>query len=415
MLWPKKSWAAAIVAVLLAVVVFYAPVVPYSQAISIPGNYKYVKTTCQNLLIGSGSGGTLNFTTTTTVCLMANGTLPAVTVGGYGSVSYSLLGLGVSPYPDEQVVRQGNMTALVYFQHGRAVAAERFCCGQDPEVDPQGVVSVTSATITTAGFGEVNFSASVKNVGGSPVSSMVVFLDAPGLDQNSTADGMTWLEPLAIDQCYIPLQLSVAPGQSCTVSHLVNLPKGGNVNFHVEVRGFVNSASFVYRQDFSQMVPSGGVGRSWVGEFIGGVNTNRVTPLVENSTLDSFAAQRFNTASGEPDIADYNFTQDSASLFGSAWGAMVSEELLFPGGFTPTEYLSYLQNHASGHWSGLTEPAYSQFGYYVGQAPYYTVSANCPVQEIPGQGVNITQYFQSRGCTVTPVPDMIWLVIILAP
>ncbi|MDG7007166.1 MAG: hypothetical protein JRN06_02845 [Nitrososphaerota archaeon] len=103
-----------------------------------------------------------------------------------------------------------------------------------------------------------------------------------------------------------------------------------------------------------------------------------------------FAAQRSKTASAEPDIADYNSTQDSASRFGAARGAMVSEELLYPGGFTPGEYLSYLRNHASGHRSGLTEPAYSQFGYYIGQAPYYTVSANCPVQEIPGQGVNIT-------------------------
>jgi len=81
----------------------------------------------------------------------------------------------------------------------------------------------------------------------------------------------------------------------------------------------------------------------------------------------------------------------------------------------PYLYATELQGSGPHHWSALVNPAYSQFGYYAGEAPYYEVSANCHVTEVPLGGVNITEYFESHGCEVTPVAKVTWLVIILAP
>lgn len=409
----KAGSAAA--AIGLLVFFFAAPVVPYTQAIAIPGNYRYVRATCNNE-VGYFSGTTFTVSTFTEACTKPNGTLPASVVTGYGSLSSLLLGVGTEPFADGLVVSQGNLSALVYFRGGQAVSAEVLGYSKNGSLyDPPGVVAITSASFRLAQFGQLNFTATVENTGRSVLES-AVYLDAPGVDQNRTQDGLTWMSPGPIGTCRSPLSVGLRPGDSCTVSGLVNVQASGNVLYHVEVRGTVNGTPFVTRQGFQQTLPTGGIGRPWVSEFIQDVNGERPgVPLVENASLDAFAAQRFESASAQPDISDYNFTKDASAFFGAGRGAGATEVLLFPGGFTPDAFASYLKTYAVGHWTALIDPGVSRYGYYIGTAPYFQVSANCPVQEVLGEGTNITQYFVSQGCRVTPVPSVIWLVIVMSP
>ena len=404
--------AAVVIGALVVGAFFYAPIVHYSQAISIPGNYKFVRSSCLPGTVGSSSVGSTSVTTTAFSCMAPNGTLPATFVVGYGSLAYALLGYGTSPYPSEATVKQGNMTALVNFEGGKAVTAENL--GKFATlINPKGIVTVALSSLTPAQFSELNFTATLTNIGNTVILEPGVWLDAPGADSTYTSDGVTWLTPYFVGGCETPLKVGLLPGGSCSVKGLVNALGGGVVDYHVVVQGMINGTQFVYRQGFQQEVPSAGIGSVWVTQFIQQVNEARVgTPLVENASLDAFAAQRFKTASFHPDISDYNFTQDAAAWFSSDAG-QASETLLFPGGYTPDSFALYLQSYASGHWSALTSQAFTQRGYYGGEAPFLTVSANCPVQEVLNQGVNITQYFQAHGCTVTPVPGAIWLVIVL--
>ena len=416
---PKAEFAAVVIGLLVFGTFFFAPVVPYSQDVSIPGNITYARSTCQSE-IGGFNGTTFTVTTVTYTCMKPNGSVPAAVVNGYASPSFGLLGSGVNPYPSSMVVHQGNWTALVYFEGGRATRAESLL-SPDPVINPSGVLQLGNVGVRMAGFGLLNFSATIQNVGTSTLSSpVVVYIDSPGLDTNHTYGGITWFEPYPVGTCRIPLVLGVPPGRSCTVSHLVNLGPGGERSLTVEVRGAFQgpfgNTFFIYREGFNVQVPGTGISRQWVEEFVQGVNEARgPSPLTENATLDQFAAERFNSASAHPDISDFNYTADASAWFGPNSAGGTSEVLLFPAGYTPADFATYLQGSAPGHWTALTDLSFREFGYYIGEAPYYQVSANCPVSEVLGQGVNITQYFESRGCAVTPVPGVIWLVIALAP
>jgi hypothetical protein len=137
-------------------------------------------------------------------------------------------------------------------------------------------------------------------------------------------------------------------------------------------------------------------------------------PLEENSSLDEFASLRFKDASARYQISDYNLSVDADFVFGPRAAQSIGELLLFPGIFSPNSYPTFLAEYAVGHWDGLMNATYSQFGYYVSQASYYEVSIPCPVYEIPGAGVNISQFFQQHGCS-TMIGTATWLVVILSP
>ena len=416
---PKGKFAAVVMGLLVFGTFFFAPVVPYSQDVSIPGNITYERSTCQSLVVGGFNGGTYTVTTATFACMKPNGSVPAAVVNGLASPSFRLLGSGVGPYPSSMVVHQGNRTAVVYFDGGRAARAE-YVLSPDPVINPSGVLLLGNVGVRIAGFGLLNFTATIQNLGTSTLSSpVVVYIDSPGLDTNSTYGGITWFQPYPVGVCYIPLVQGVPPGRSCTVSHLVNLGTGGEKSITVEVRGAFQGpfgdTPFIYRQEFTMQIPAVGMGRGWVEEFVQEVNSARgPSPLAENASLDQFAAVRFMSASAHPDVSDSNYTADANAWFGTFAGG-TSETLLFPAGYTPADLATFLQKSAPGHWTALSDTAFKEFGYFIGEAPYFQISANCPVAEVLGQGVNITQYFQSRGCAVTSVPGVIWLVIVLAP
>ena len=79
----------------------------------------------------------------------------------------------------------------------------------------------------------------------------------------------------------------------------------------------------------------------------------------------------------------------------------------------PYTYASILQGSAPGHWASLTDKNYTHFGYYFGTGPYEVVQQPCPVTEIPGGGINITQFFENAGCSVS-VQQATWLVVVLS-
>ena len=49
---PKAEFAAVVIGLLVFGTFFFAPVVPYSQDVSIPGNITYARSTCQSEIGG---------------------------------------------------------------------------------------------------------------------------------------------------------------------------------------------------------------------------------------------------------------------------------------------------------------------------------------------------------------------------
>ncbi len=87
----------------------------------------------------------------------------------------------------------------------------------------------------------------------------------------------------------------------------------------------------------------------------------------------------------------------------------IGETTLWPGTDLPFAYASFLQESAPGHWSVLTNPSYTHFGYYIGYGPTIVVCQPCPVTEFPG-GQNIPALLASHGCQFH-IEQTVWLVI----
>jgi hypothetical protein len=342
---------------------------------------------------------------------------PPYDLTGRSSLSYETLGIGYPPFPSRFLFTQGNYSGLVYFDGTKVAASYEFF--QNVTVDPTGVYQLLNASVGMNGFGDLEFNASIKNIGSSPISGLGVATSglpasySPGYITrnkfNWTTVGPAWV-------CSIYL----LPGETCTASTLLSSTNATRFDYMLYIIGRiggVGGTTFFHREAFEQAAPQLGLGKNWVNLFMNKVNAERHGPaLTENTTLDRFAEMRFASASGRPQISDYGFLTDRAAFFGSGvFASGVNELLLYPGVSAPYPYASNLQGSAPEHFAALMYTTYTQFGYYVGKAPYYLVSASCPVKEIPSAGINITQYFEGYGCTVTPVPDIAWLVIILAP
>jgi len=362
--------------VILALLVFFlVPIVPYTQSVTIPGR--------------SGEAS----------------------LGGMSTPSYALLGYGSSPFPSSELVTVGSHSAIVFFRGSSPVAIED-AGPAGAEYNPSGVVWVQEAEVTSFDFGLLNVTVHLQDFGLRPIDNASVLLSMFGYSTNSTAGGMTLIQPKLVGDC----QAEIQPGGYCTVSVTTpNLfPENKSIDYYPEVRGFVNGTPFVYREGFTEGFPTGGVGPIWVRAFLDRVDNARGAPLTENSTLDQFAALRFKTASAGYQISDYGFANDTALFFGANGGKGVTEELLFPGDFSPDNYPVFLADYAIGHWESLLDGYYTQFGFYVGHGPYYYVSVPCSIYEVPGAGINIPQFFQNRGCTTTVISST-WLVIVLGP
>lgn len=364
------------VVVLFVLVFFLAPVVPYVNSVTLPV---------------SGSAG-------------------SASVWGLATPYYALTGDGSPPYSPAQVVSIGNRSALVFFSGGKAVAVED-AGPSGAALNPSSVIAIEYAGVSSSDWGFLNITLHLRNIGFHNITSPVVYVSMEGFSANGTSAGLPLVEPKPIGTCGA-LWLSAT---YCDVSQVApnNLPVNKSFAYYAEVRGMVEGAPFVYRAAFGEYYPRGGVGPHWVDAFISNVNLARAgSPLQENSTLDAFAALRFKDASARYQISDYNITADENSYFGPGVSQNLGELLLFPGIFSPNTYPGFLAEYAVGHWDGLMDAHFTQFGYYVAQAPYYDVSIPCPVYEIPGAGVNITQFFHQHGCA-TMVATTTWLVVIV--
>jgi hypothetical protein len=402
---PKLKVTAVLI--MFLAVFFYAPIVPYMQGATVPGSFTAGYTHC----IAGISQTNLTLADEQRVgCENEYRAAPA-TLYGFATPAYSLFAYGSPPYPSQMLVSQGNHSALVFFNLTKAVALEDVG-GPGVQIEPPDLVWVQDAEVTSFDYGFLNITIRVTNVGLHPISNGAVYLSMKGYSTNSTLGGLVLIQPKLVGDC----PASLPPAALCTVSQVTPnvFPINESINFYPEVRGSVGITPFVYRQGFAEGYPTGGVGPIWVQTFMAHVDQDRGAYLTENATLDDFAAARFKQASSVYQISDYNFVPDALQRFGEAKAAQVAEELLYPGIFSPNTYPTFLSNYAFGHWDTLMNRRYAQFGYYVGRGLYYDVSIPCRLYEVPGPGINITQFFQKEGCSTTVVTAT-WLVIILGP
>jgi uncharacterized protein YkwD len=162
------------------------------------------------------------------------------------------------------------------------------------------------------------------------------------------------------------------------------------------------------------------INSTWVFQFFSIVNQYRQSidapPLQYCPWLDNFAHIRFETMIQNPAISHYGFDQDFNEYFSqyqNSLSLLIGEEVLHPSGYTPDEYVQYMQSNAPIHWEGLIDGNYTYYGYYIGYGPDYIIIGSCPVTEIPGPNINVPQYFKSYGCSVELENDT-WLVIELS-
>ena len=371
--FPKLKVAGLVI--LLFVVFLLAPIVPYVQSVGLPGQ----------------SGST--------------------NVWGLSTPSYLVAGYGSPPFASAELVTVGSHAVIAYFDGGRLAAVED-AGPAGVQFNPRGVIWVQDAEVTSFDFGFLNITIRVQNLGLRPIDGAKVYLSMTGFSANSSADGTVLVQPRIVGDCPDQIQ----PGGECVVAGSTPnlLPANKSVSFYPEVRGSVNEVPFVFRQGFSEAYPTGGVGPIWIKAFMDRVDNARGAPLVENSTLDRFAWLRFNTSSANYEISDYGLANDTSRFFGPGGGSGVTEELLFPGQYSPNTFPTLLREYAVGQWQTLLDGQYSQFGYYVGHGPFYEVAVPCSIYEVPAAGINIPQFFQDRGCTISTLPTT-WLVIILAP
>jgi hypothetical protein len=388
----------------------YAPVVPYVASVSIPDAFRPGFTACLP------EGYLANYSQVTPEqrsCL--DGYLyPAAHLTGYATPAYRVLGSGDGPFASQVLATEGNYSALLFFSGTKLVAAED-SGPADVSINPVRTVEVESAPIFASDFGFLNISIQIRNVGYDIIEYPSVYLSMVGYSTNTTSDGLTWIQPHRVGVC----STTWSPGEFCAVSQVVEnqLPMNQSFNYYVEIRGFDLGKPFIYRQGFQELYPQGGVGPLWVSRFVGVVNGERTgLSLVEDSLLDQFASIRFNDSSSNYQISDYGFISDAANFFGQNGSSYDVEELiLYPGAYSPSAYASFLSTYAPRHWSALTDPTFTHFGFYVGHAPYYSVFLPCSVYEIPGPNINVTHYFQEKGCRTTVQPGVAWLVLILSP
>ncbi len=408
----RRAKVAGLLIVVVIVLSVFAPVVGYSKSFNIWYAYKNGLSACNS--------SSLNFSESQ--ACMARYKYPPAQVNGYASIAYALFGVGYPPFSSQVVVTQGNYSVLAYFRGSQLTALEGLgFAGLSVNVNPSNVVSIRNTTFVRTGFGQLNVTVTVQNVGKYPIvadpnqflltgPSISIQIPGSGLNQTDN-DGVTWVGGNLLGMCAPVWQ----PGSLCvtSASMIDTLPTNKSFSYYVEVRGKANGASFFYRQGFQGGPLPTGVDGAWVQQFVGLVNQARGSnTLVENSTLDQFARLRFTTAATQPDISDFGLATDAGNFFGGS-PPVLMELLLYPESNNPISYESYLQAYGPGHWGALVNSSFSQYGYYIGEAPYETVIQPCPVSEIPSGGLNITQYFQQFGCSVR-VQQTTWLVIILS-
>jgi len=178
----------------------------------------------------------------------------------------------------------------------------------------------------------------------------------------------------------------------------------------------INNISATIQSTITSIQPT--INSTWVFQFFSIVNQYRQStgapPLQYCPWLDNFAHIRFETMIQNPAISHYGFDQDYNEYLSQYQDFLsVGEEVLYPNGYTPKDYVQYMQSNAPIHWEGLLNSNYMYYGYYIGYGPTYAIIGSCSVTEIPGPNINVPQYLQSHGCSVDIENDT-WLVIELS-
>jgi hypothetical protein len=321
------------------------------------------------------------------------------------------LGIGTQPFRSTYTFPEGTGSNL-FFVRGTEVTGAELVPFPSYELNPTGVVTIENTTVTRGPLGIVNFTATVENVGSTPIDDVSVGFGVPGNGQNASINGVTWIAypgGIYLDKS---CPSTLAPHTSCIASfqaEIEAMAPGQTFGYHVQVRGRVGTEGVVYTRWFQGVWPTKEATPSWVSYFIQQVNLDRTGPkLTENSTLDAFAKERFQTQVANSNISNYGFQQDYAKSFPGS-GSQIGEDTLWTGTDTPLAYISVLQQSAPGHWSVLTNPDYTQFGFYIGFGPSIVVSQPCSVTEFPGD-VNMTALLASKGCQFH-IEQAVWLVI----
>lgn len=342
---------------------------------------------------------------------------PPTQVTGYSTPLFALTGLGLGPYQPVMLIPQGNSSAVVHFE-GARIAYWEGPFPADTVLDQGNEVKVTNASITQLAFGLLNFTARLTNIESRPILNLSVIFHYPSYGRNQSVGGFTRSYAPAA-----PCSPLLSPSESCVAS--VSLPQSSSLltdeYYPMTVEawsrgapanevGFAGPFVHVYTADLRY--PGAGLGSRWVQTFIRTVNQERnATALTENRTLDEFAAFRYDSIRSEYQISDYNFTSDYSRFFGTS-GPSLFEEILYPAGKSPTTFPDYLRQYAPGHWAGLMNPTYTEYGYFFGTGPAVEVGPGCSATEIPGPNINITQYVISHGCSYV-IADEIWFILIL--
>ena len=136
-------------------------------------------------------------------------------------------------------------------------------------------------------------------------------------------------------------------------------------------------------------------------------------PLEYCPWLSNFAQIRFNTMIKNPEISHYGYDQDYEEYFSRYFYVMGGEEVFYPSGYSPDQYVQDLINNAPLHWEELMNSEFYYYGYYIGNGPTIIIIGNCPVTEVTGPNINVSQYFESYGCQII-WENSTWLVIELS-
>lgn len=421
---PKRRYVLVGIAAALLVIALVLPIVPYTLRASPPGfpyddqGYR----ACEAQFI---KNNVINFSDPGFQRCIAAYLLAPLNVTGHGSLSYRLLGVGLPPFPERLLVGETGFHAYLYTD-GASITAAQEVNGNQVVYDPAGI-SISGSSLTEGFLGYSNLTVTVTNESDQTLADPVVLASAPGNSGNYTdKNGITWIfsldspsGTLLLGPCLTNGSVgNLTSGGTCSVTlhPIISTPFGSSFRYTVEVEGTLGLATSITKQTISYSISAQAADSLWVDGLIKLVNSARPgSPLVESSSLDAFAEQRFNTAVTQPDISDYGFVTDASKFFGeNATRPAVTEDLLFPTLATqdPYTYVNSLQGAAPGHWASLTDKNYTHFGFYVGTGPYEVVRQPCPISEVLGAGVNITQYFESAGCSVS-VQQSTWLVIVL--
>ena len=147
------------------------------------------------------------------------------------------------------------------------------------------------------------------------------------------------------------------------------------------------------------------------------VSVASVAHYAECPSLDNLSTIRFvDMTEGDHYLTThYGFFPDVYGFLNGAYkystGGILGEEALYPGGSSPSEFLSYMDTAAPLHYDLLMKN-YAYYGFHIAQGPMVE-AFNCSVTETPTGGINVTQYATERGCDVGTA-KVTWFVINLA-